>query len=261
MTTNILQVIESNGDLVIDSRLIADTLGIEHRAFMRTVDKYLADIQAFGQLRFENATVTNSVGASNITKFVLLNEAQATFVMTLSRNTRKVIDCKLNLVTAFEKAKSIIREVIPAQNDRLRELELENENLRLVNKNYEIQERMMIRQDSMLTIHGAPVVLALAGKSDQIIERETIVTEVVQPDTGTTEKILTAKQLDRIIKDRTGQKLTSLKWFADELRKLGRDDLLIPVTRSQTSEYPIPSKIDEAIALVYQAQRQKLIGE
>jgi phage regulator Rha-like protein len=54
MTTNILQVIESNGDLVIDSRLIADTLGIEHRAFMQTMKRYQDRIESrFGVITFE----------------------------------------------------------------------------------------------------------------------------------------------------------------------------------------------------------------
>jgi hypothetical protein len=45
--------------------------------------------------------------------------------MTLSKNTDQVIDCKMSLVEAFSKAKQIISTVIPAQNDRIRELELE----------------------------------------------------------------------------------------------------------------------------------------
>jgi hypothetical protein len=114
---------------------------------------------------------------------------------------------------------------------------------------------------TMVQLHGERVVLALRGLSDQVIEKETIVTEVVEPDTGNVTKILTADQLKKAVKDRTGQKLPTMKAFTDALRKAGRDDLLIPVTRSQTSEYPIPDKLDEAIAVVYGKCRQKLIGE
>jgi hypothetical protein len=138
--------------------------------------------------------------------------------------------------------------VIPQQSDQLLILKLENENLRLINENIHAQERMLNRQDAMITMHGAPVVLALAGKSDQLIKQETIVTEVHDLDSDTSTKILTAEQLKTEVSKRTGQKLKSLKWFADELRKLGRDDLLVPVRRSQISEYPIPEKLDEAIA-------------
>ena len=109
--------------------------------------------------------------------------------------------------------------------------------------------------------HSPAIALALVGRVDCIVREETIVTEVVEPATGKTSKILTADQLKKAVKDRTGQKLKSLKDFADSLREAGRDDLLIPVTRSQTSEYPIPERLDEAIAVVYGKIRQKLIGE
>jgi phage regulator Rha-like protein len=68
-----IDVIEQGDVLVVDSRLIADELGIEHRALMQTIKKYLTEIQEFGHLTFENGTVTNSVGAKNTTIFCYLN--------------------------------------------------------------------------------------------------------------------------------------------------------------------------------------------
>lgn len=67
--------------------------------------------QAFGQLRFENGTVTNSVGATNETVFAYLTEDQATFYMTLSRNTPEVVQCKIDLVQAFSKAKEFLKQI------------------------------------------------------------------------------------------------------------------------------------------------------
>ncbi len=52
-----------------------------------------------------------------------------------------------------------------------------------------------------------------------------------------------------------------MKQFTDVLRKAGRDDLMVPVTRAATSEYITPDKLDEAIVVVFGKQRQKLIGE
>lgn len=123
------------------------------------------------------------------------------------------------------------------------------------------QRYIMERSEFILGVHGKQVLALVQGRPDVVIHEETIVTEVVEPDTGNTTKILTADQLKKAVKDRTGQKLPTMKVFTDALRKAGRDDLLIPVTRSQTSEYPIPDKLDEAIAVVYGKCRQKLIGE
>ena len=49
-----LVVIEYEGTLVVDSRLVAQELGIEHESFMVTIKKYKTQTEeAFGQLRFE----------------------------------------------------------------------------------------------------------------------------------------------------------------------------------------------------------------
>lgn len=109
-----LAVIEHQGQHVVDSRLIAAELDIAHKSFIRTIKKYSTELQAFGQLGFEIATVTNSVGAVNQVTFCYLNEDQATFVMTLSRNTDKVVQCKMNLVQAFKEARQKVVPEIPA---------------------------------------------------------------------------------------------------------------------------------------------------
>lgn len=101
-----LQVIEKQDALVVDSRLIAEELEIQHKNFLETVRKYQPEIEEFGHLAFETCTVTNSVGAVNSVVFCYLNEEQATYVMTLSKNTEKVRKCKRNLVKAFVDART-----------------------------------------------------------------------------------------------------------------------------------------------------------
>ncbi len=101
-----LKVTEYDGILVVDSRLIAQELGIQHKNFLATLSKYIDEIEEdWGQVAFETETVTNSVGASNPVKFALLTEQQATLLITYSRNTQQVRKCKRRLVKAFEKAK------------------------------------------------------------------------------------------------------------------------------------------------------------
>jgi phage regulator Rha-like protein len=247
-----IDVINKDGDLVVDSRLIADELGIEHEVFMRTVKKYETKIQQrFGIIRFENGKID---GRGRPEKYALLTESQATTLMTFSRNTDQVVECKLNLVAAFEKAKSVIKSVIPQQSARIQELELELALAKEINASKRLDS-------DMLTMHGKEAVLALRGMSDQVIKSEVLVTEIVQPETGKTVKILTADQLKSEIKKRTGQKIPSLKWVADKLRAANRDDLLVPVTRHSTNEYITSDSLDEVIDLVFGTARQTLIGE
>lgn len=101
-----LQVIENSGVLLVDSRLIASRIGIEHRSFMDTIRKYQPQAeQAFGILRFETAEIS---GRGQPERFVYLTEDQATFLMTLSRNSPEVVECKIDLVKKFSEAKRLL---------------------------------------------------------------------------------------------------------------------------------------------------------
>lgn len=144
--------------------------------------------------------------------------------------------------------------VIPAQQQAIAELDKQVELLKL-------QLELRKLDNTMVTLHGAELVLALRGKQDQIVRIEQTVTEVVNPKTQTSERILTSEQLKQIIKQNTGQTIPSMKWFAEKLREKGRDDLLVPVTRHQTSEYVKPETLAEAIAVVFDQGRQLLLGE
>jgi len=108
---DLISILTVDDTFVVDSRLIAERLGVIHSDWYRNIVlKYRTETeQAFGHLRFENDTVTNSVGAVNTVKFVLLTEDQATFLMTLSRNTPEVVECKIALVKSFSEAKKVIK--------------------------------------------------------------------------------------------------------------------------------------------------------
>jgi hypothetical protein len=145
-------------------------------------------------------------------------------------------------------------DVIPKQSDELERLKLLNENLKLQIRRDELES-------SMLTIHGTSVVLALRGCSDQIVREEVLVTEVVNEATGQSQRFLSYEQLKKEVKRRTGQNLKSLKDFNQVLRANGRDDLIVPITRSYTNEYPTFETLDEAITVYCGDIRQKLLGE
>ncbi len=104
---NSIIVAKQNNVLVVDSRMVAEELGIKHKTFLETIRKHQATIEChFGKVPFQTAPLES--GQSEI--FAWLNEDQSTFLMTLSRNTPKVIDCKVKLVKAFSEAKKKLRE-------------------------------------------------------------------------------------------------------------------------------------------------------
>ncbi len=113
---NTLTVQEKDGVLVVDSRLIAIELGIKHKSFMETIRKHEKQTeQAFGILRFETAEI---IGKGQPEKFVYLTEEQSIFMMTLSRNTERVVECKIQLVKAFSEAKKLLEKARAARTNQ-----------------------------------------------------------------------------------------------------------------------------------------------
>jgi Rha family phage regulatory protein len=105
-----ITVTEINETLVVDSRMIAKELGIQHKNLIQNIRCHQTAIEYFGAVAFETREFKTAQGNSTQEVFAYLNEEQATFVMTLSRNTPKVIQCKQNLVRAFYDAKQAIKE-------------------------------------------------------------------------------------------------------------------------------------------------------
>ncbi|MBE7384392.1 MAG: Rha family transcriptional regulator [Leptolyngbya sp. SIO1E4] len=163
-----LTVVQHGDALVVDSRLIAQDLGIEHRSFVKTLDKYQSRIEnGFGILRFEIAEIK---GRGQPARFAWLTEDQATFVMTLSRNTDRVVQCKLKLVKAFSAAKQVIQTVIPAQQHEIEKLKLE---LALA----QTRERLAVSTQMLALINPGLPALAF-GKPEAVVEVERPVTVI-----------------------------------------------------------------------------------
>lgn len=102
----LLQVKEIDGTLRIDSRLVAQEVGIEHRALLKLIDTHLEDIESgFSRIAFEVDFDFKEVSGIERRLCCHLTEDQAMFVVTLSRNTKESIACKAKLVKSFSEAR------------------------------------------------------------------------------------------------------------------------------------------------------------
>lgn len=113
----------------VDSRLLAQHLGNKHKSVMALIDRYAERIKAFGQLPFKKEVGDRAQGGGNAERFALLNEDQAFFVLSLSRNTERVVTLKVKLVKAFSNARRAAavrqQEYLPsyhAMQERIHEL-------------------------------------------------------------------------------------------------------------------------------------------
>ena len=89
----------------IDSRPLAKSLRNQHKAVMALIDRYADQFKAFGQLPFKKEVGDRAQGGGNPERFTLLNEDQAFFLLSLSRNSDHVVSLKVRLVKAFGEAR------------------------------------------------------------------------------------------------------------------------------------------------------------
>jgi phage regulator Rha-like protein len=89
-------------EIFTNSKVIAEGTGNKHEAVQAIISKYTSDIEDFGALRFEMRVLKHeNYRGSTREKIYYLNEEQATFVITLLRNSKTVVKFKKELVRQF----------------------------------------------------------------------------------------------------------------------------------------------------------------
>lgn len=88
----------------VDSRDIATHLGVKHRSLFKNILTYQSTFEELGKVRFEIAALTHSRTGQRVS-FAMLNEDQAYLLLTMSRNTPRVVELKVALVKAFRESR------------------------------------------------------------------------------------------------------------------------------------------------------------
>ncbi len=158
--------------LVVDSRLIAKELDIQHKNLLATIDKYFKEIENdFGTVALKTRLVKRPQGGSYEERWYLLTEEQALYIMTLSKNTDRVRQCKRKLVKGFSAARKQLEnqssiqltpaeqllkmaELIVLQERRQKELEAKVENTQKV---LALEAQRLDRHEELLSQHNAEI--------------------------------------------------------------------------------------------------------
>lgn len=90
---------------------IAIGLGLQHASVIKLVRTYRPDFYDLGPIRFEirKGEALQHGGYAKATEYAVLDEQQATFLMTLLRNSPRVIAFKKALVKAFFEARTLLQ--------------------------------------------------------------------------------------------------------------------------------------------------------
>lgn len=90
----------NNGEAVTTSLVLAKLLEREHATVLKLVRTHESNLQQFGSLRFQ-IQVMRSDGKGEKAQIAILNEQQATLLISFMSNSPKVVDFKIKLVKAF----------------------------------------------------------------------------------------------------------------------------------------------------------------
>lgn len=112
-----------------NSLIISKGANVDHRSAYLLIEKYKVELEEFGRVSFEMIPLETNGGIQKI-KVYRLNEEQATFLISLMKSTKPVIDFKKELVKQFYQMKSFINTLITAR----KEFPLLTENIKLIHE-------------------------------------------------------------------------------------------------------------------------------
>lgn len=99
-------------DVFINSLIIAEGTQNEHESVIRLIQRYEEKFNRWGKIYFTDLKSGNKNGdmRGRPTKVAFFNEQQATFLITLLRNTDVVLEFKSELVDQFYKMRQVIMQ-------------------------------------------------------------------------------------------------------------------------------------------------------
>lgn len=119
----LVELIEN--EIFTNSKIIAIGTENKHESIAAIIQKYWDDIKEFGEIRFSDLKSGNSKGGRP-ERIYYLNEEQATFTITLLRNSKIVVKFKKELVRQFYSMRRFILEKQSKQWDDTRISNKEN---------------------------------------------------------------------------------------------------------------------------------------
>jgi phage regulator Rha-like protein len=103
-----LMIVEQlNGEARVSSKVIAENVGKDHSTVTKNIKNEYEHLEEFGKVGIEFQD-----SGANPEKVYMLNEDQATYLLTCMRNNDEVRLFKKNLVKAFSSLKKIIKEEV-----------------------------------------------------------------------------------------------------------------------------------------------------
>jgi|GEM_PF-2986004 len=172
-------VVIKGDELFTDSLIIAEGTQNQHGSVKKLIATYQNEFEVLGRVWISNRTLQTKGGPQTITYYEL-SESQATFLMTLLKNSPIVVAFKLELVQQFTRMRRIL------QGRTAPSLPPPQEQLLLVTR----MERLLDRMEQQPTV---PALVPMMRTRDQVLS----LLKQADPDTR-----MTYSSLNRLIRER-----------------------------------------------------------
>ncbi|MEV7827539.1 Rha family transcriptional regulator [Microbacterium enclense] len=97
---SVVDIIERGGDLLVSSETIAEGTENQHKNVLQLIRTYRDDLEEFGRVESQTRPF-DTAGGTQYREVFLLNEPQATLILTYMRNMDRIREFKKALVRAF----------------------------------------------------------------------------------------------------------------------------------------------------------------
>ena len=109
--TSLVRLVD--GEPITDTLIVADRTGNQHKNVLELIRRNLGDFEKFGRVAFETAPFQTAGGLQS-REIAILNEQQATLLITYLRNTAPVRELKVRLVRDFYAMRQMVVSQTPA---------------------------------------------------------------------------------------------------------------------------------------------------
>jgi hypothetical protein len=149
--------------------------------------------------------------------------------------------------------------IIPAQNDRIRELELLAEISRNEKDIAQLSDKIQGRQDYRITAHGLAVTLLLEGKSNAIIEVDREIETTIDPRSNSSYSGQSLTAVKDHLKKVSGAKFKTGADVERKLEQMGESGLTATRPVTIPHKYIPRENLDKAYKLLQQGDQQQLL--
>ena len=212
---DLLPIQDKNGTPTLDSRSIAEKLNNDHESIMRLISKHKAVIEKdFGVIGFEIGKPQKRGGRP--TKSVCLNEGQALFLTTLSKNTKEAISLKSLIVKSFMVFRGVVSDYIEG-NKPLQNISIQDKAMHAILKLSNEDERTEIYdlfKEILLAVDNTTQIQDLSQELDELqVENKEMKKQLRETDRYYRIFLFAEKSriLKKLPKNRTGKEIAVLE--------------------------------------------------